>query len=131
MIAAAGGRTGWKWNLPDLPAGVLARERSIAGKLTRVTEAYDDEWPDAHAAWLTIGPQHFKVGVFEDREEAGWMCLMLAKAMIAVIDGSAHGLLPDGPPVEALIDAKTFSLTPEQQAAISKGLRHGTGAARL
>jgi hypothetical protein len=100
IVNAASGMTEWK--AAELPPTALARERSIAAKLTRVTEVFDDDWPDAHAAWLTIGPQHFKVGVCEDREEAGWMCWMLAKAMIAVIDGAAHGVLPDGPPVKSL-----------------------------
>lgn len=88
------------WMLPELPPEALARDRSIASKLTRVTKVIDEDWPDAHAAWLTVGPQHFKVTVCETREEAGWHCWMLAKAMMAVIDSAVGGTgIVEGPKV--------------------------------
>jgi len=96
-LASAG--YGERWMLPKLPPAALARDKSIAGKYTRVTKAIDEDWPEAHAAWLTIGPQHFKVMVFETEEEAGWYCWMLAKAMMAVIDSAVTGSTLAGPTV--------------------------------
>jgi len=87
------------WMMPELPPEALARDRSIAKKFTRVTKAIDEDWPDAHAAWLTVGPQHFKVTVCETREEAGWHCWMLAQAMMAVIDYANSGISIEGPKV--------------------------------
>jgi hypothetical protein len=88
-----------RWMFPELPPEALARDRSIAKKFTRVTKAIDEDWPDAHAAWLTVGPQHFEVTVCETREEAGWHCWMLAKAMMAVIDSAVSGVFIEGPKV--------------------------------
>jgi len=88
-----------EWMLPKLPPAALARDKSIARRYTRVTKAIDEDWPEAHAAWLTVGPQHFKVMVLETEEGAGWYCWMLAKAMMAVIDSAASGVPIEGPKV--------------------------------
>lgn len=87
------------WMLPELPPEALARDRSIANKFTRVTKAFDLDRPDAHTAWLTVGPQHFRIEVCETREEAGEHCWLLAKAMMAVIDSAVSGVSIEGPKV--------------------------------
>ena len=42
--------------------------------------------PDAHTVWLKVGPQEFCVSSIacETKEEAEWMRLMLAKAIVAL-----------------------------------------------
>ena len=97
IVNAAAGMMRWKH--PEIAFGTPARERAVAWRITRTVKVDDECWPDAHEAWLTIGPQHFHVGLCEDEMEAGFMCVMLAKAMIAMIDGAASGELPHGPPV--------------------------------
>lgn len=88
-----------RWMLPKLPPAAPARDKSIAIRYTRVTKAIEEGLPEAHAAWLTVGPQHFKVTVCETEEEAGWHCWMLAKAMMAAIDSAVNGVPIDGPKV--------------------------------
>jgi hypothetical protein len=60
-------------------------ELATALRYTRVREVVMPDAPDAHTAWLVIGNQSFTVGpAYETREEADWMCWMLAKALISV-----------------------------------------------
>ena len=89
-----------RWMSPKLPSAALARDRSLARRYTRVTKTAVGDWPDAHTAWLTVGAQHFAVGVWETEEEAGWHCWMLANAIMAVIDSAASGVPIEGPKVE-------------------------------
>jgi len=98
MSAASRGYA-MNWMMPELPTAALARDWALAKRYTRVTKAIDEDWPDAHSAWLTIGPQHFKVADCETKEEAGWHCWMLAKAMRAVIDSAVTGTTIAGPTV--------------------------------
>ena len=97
--SGASGGYGMEWMLPELPEFATEREKEIATRFTRVTKSCDEDWPDAHAAWLTVGPQHFSGTVCETREEAGWHCWMFAKAMIAAIDSAASGIPIEGPKV--------------------------------
>ena len=87
------------WMMPELPTEATARDWALAERYTRVTKAIDEDWPDAHSAWLTIGPQHFKVADCKTKEGAGWHCWMLAKAMRVVIDAAVTGTTIAGPTV--------------------------------
>jgi hypothetical protein len=87
-----------QWILPTLPDKAAVKEVDFARKFTRITAVACEEWPDAHQPWLTIGPQHFRVGcIMETREEAEFVCWMLAKAMRNAIDSLKEGTPIDGP----------------------------------
>jgi hypothetical protein len=74
-------------DLSEFPA--TDREKAVAAEYTLIQRVQDDDFPTTHAAWLKVGVQSFKVAeTFDDAPEASWMCWMLAKALIRVIDGA-------------------------------------------
>ena len=64
-------------------------EKMIAEKYTQIQPCICGDLEDAHTVWLCVGSQGFRVSpdVFDSAEHASWMCWMLAKALIAVIEG--------------------------------------------
>jgi len=72
---------------PTLPKEATERERELAEKYTRISFLIVDGVEDASLPWLEVGVQSFPIGDYRsNREEASWMCWMLAKALAKVID---------------------------------------------
>ncbi len=72
---------------PDLSTfDATERQKQIAAQWTRIRRIVIPGWPDAHTAWLVVGPQQLYAGDYETAEEACWMCWMLAKALETIID---------------------------------------------
>lgn len=73
---------------PDLTAFAKAspEQMAVAEKYTRIAPCCVEDEPEAHTAWLVVGPQQFRVSAIthETAEEASWMCWMLAKALLAM-----------------------------------------------
>lgn len=90
------------WNAPGeqrLADSDAHQSRSINPFVRRLREQYTlcksccvDGEPNAHTVWLKVGVQSFCVTPLpcETKDEAEWMRDMLAKALAAVVDGSAN-----------------------------------------
>ncbi|MCE5269525.1 MAG: hypothetical protein LLG00_16740 [Planctomycetaceae bacterium] len=61
-------------------------ERKMAERFTAIRACAVEDAPDAHTAWLKVEQQSFCVtpAYCDTAEEAAWVCLMLAKALLKV-----------------------------------------------
>lgn len=62
--------------------------RETLERYTEVRPCIVDGMPDAHTAWLNVESQSFCVTAqpCETKEEAEWMCKMLAKALARIVE---------------------------------------------
>jgi len=70
---------------PDLSGFCMdAVEREFAHRFTRIRPIAVCDEPDAHASFLIVGGQQFRIsGYGSTAQEASWTCLQLAKAIRA------------------------------------------------
>lgn len=85
----------FRQRLPQLPPEATDRQREIAAKYTRISfilvESQEHELgyePDATIAWYRVGVQQFRITPepYSNRDEASWVCWMMAKAIESMID---------------------------------------------
>lgn len=85
---------------PWLPEQATDNQRQLAEKYTRISYiVVPDELnkghcvPDASVAWLVVGSQYFRVSnpACDNRDEASWMCWMVAKAIELILVNETNG----------------------------------------
>lgn len=84
----------WEKRIPNIPVEATEREQKLMEQYTRISyvTVQDEDNPeyslaDATHAWLVVGAQSFCVSnqYFDSRDEASWLCWMVAKALSKVI----------------------------------------------